>query len=63
MCRKENTAMKENDITKMSFKVERDLLEKAQVLKDKHFINLSAMFRESIISLYNKLEGKQEDTK
>lgn len=46
----------------MSFKVERDLLEKAQVLKDKHFINLSAMFRESIINLYDKLEGyKKED--
>lgn len=50
-------------VTKMSFKLDEDLIKKAQVLKDKHFINLSAMFRESIITLYDKLEGKQEDTK
>lgn len=52
--------MNKSNITKMSFKVEKELLEKAKVLKDKHFINLSAMFRESIISLYDKLEVNKE---
>jgi len=41
---------------KMNFQIEEDVFEMSQVLKNKHFINLSCFFREALIRLYNKLE-------
>ncbi len=44
----------------MNFKVDEDIVEMANVLKDKHYINMSSFFRDSITNLYNKLEGVEQ---
>lgn len=44
----------------MNFKVSQSMIDMANVLQEKHYINMSSFFRDSVTNLYNKLENKQE---
>lgn len=43
-------------------RVSREERKMLDVLKDKHFLNISAMFRQAVREIYEKLEGKDEDS-
>ena len=42
-------------------RVSREERKMLDTLKDKHFLNISAMFRQSVRDIYNKLEGNSEN--
>jgi len=42
-------------------KVSREERKMLDILKGKHFLNISAMFRQSVRDIYNKLEGNSEN--
>ena len=44
-------------------KVSREERTMLDTLKSKHFLNISAMFRQAVREIYNKLEGNNENNK
>ena len=42
-------------------RVSREERKMLDTLKNKHFVNISAMFRQSVKDIYNKLEGNNEN--
>lgn len=46
---------------KMTFQTEPEVSMMSKVLKEKHYVNLSALFRDSVVLLYNKLEGIEQN--
>ncbi len=49
--------IKKQEKRKMTFQTEPEVSMMSKVLKEKHYVNLSALFRDSVVLLYNKLEG------